>query len=114
MFIVRVIIYFTISNSENSVNHKKRLLELPPIQVVLKKCDLCIQDDLARRVVQVREQHSEILRHEPNSLPFMLVSAKSGLGYNNIRDGIDKGRLMELQQELAALVPYSAKNDISK
>ena len=114
MFITRVIIYFTISNSENSVNHKKRLLELPPIQVVLTKCDLCIQDDLARRVVQVREQLSDILRREPSSLPFMLVSAKAGLGYNNIRAGIAKGGVMELQRELAALVPYPAKKDISK
>ena len=79
MFIARVIIYFTISNSENSVNHKNRLLELPPIQVVLTKCDFCIQDDLARRIVQVREQLSDILRREPSSLPIMLVSAKAGI-----------------------------------
>ena len=93
-YLVRVIIYFTISNSANSVNHKKRVLELRPIQVVLAKCDLCIQDDLARRVVQVRKQLSDILRCEPRSLPFMLVSAKAGLGYNNIRAGISKGGVM--------------------
>ena len=78
MFIFRLIIYFTNSNSENSVNHKKRLLELPPIQVVLTECDLCMQDDLARGVVQVREQLSDILRREPISLPVMIVSAKAG------------------------------------
>ena len=43
-----------------------------------------------------------------------LVSAKAGLGYNNIRAGIAKGGVMELQRELAALVPYPAKKDISK
>ena len=35
-----------------------------------------------------------------------LVSAKAGLGYNNIRAGIAKGGVTELQRELAALVPY--------
>ena len=97
MFITRVIIYFTIFNSENSVNHKKRLLELPPIQVVLIKCDLCIQDDLAWHVVQVREQLSDILRRDPSSLPVLIASEKAGLGYNNIRSGIAKGGVMELQ-----------------
>ena len=100
--------------SSRTPNHRKRLLELPPIQVVLTKCDLCIQDDLARHVVQVREQLSDILRRKPSSLPFMLVSAKAGLGYNNIRDVIAKGGLMELQRELAALVTYPPKKDISK
>ena len=114
MFITRVIIYFTISNSENSVNHKKHLLELPPIKVVLTKCDLCIQDDLARSVVQVREQLSDILRRKLSSLPFMLVIEKAGLGYNNIRAGIVKVGVMELQRELVALVSFPEKKDISK
>ena len=114
MFIVRVIIYFTISNLSNYVNHKNCLMELPPIQVVLTKCDLYIQDDLARRVVQVREQLSDILRREPKSLSVMLVSAKAGIGYNNTRDGIAKGGVVEMQRELAALVTYPAKKDISK
>ena len=114
MFIVRVIIYFTISNSANSINHEKRVLELPPLQVVLAKCDLCIQDDLARCVVQVREQLSDILRREPSSLTFMLVSAKAGLCYNNSRAGIAKGGVTELHQELVALVTYPAKKNISK
>ena len=43
-----------------------------------------------------------------------LVSAKAGLGYNNIRAGIAKGGVMELQRELAALVPYPEKKYISK
>ena len=97
MFIVTVIIYFIISNSSNYVNHKKSLLELPPIQVVLTKCDLCIQYDLAWRVVQVGKQVFDISRRKPRSLPFMLVSAKAGLGYNNTRAGVDKGGVMELQ-----------------
>ena len=97
MFIARVIIYFTISNSENSVNHKNRLLGLPSIQVVLTKFDLCIQDDLDWRVVQVREQLSDILRREPSSLPVIFVSANDVIGYNNIRAGISKGGVMELQ-----------------
>ena len=94
MFIVRVIIYFTISNSGILLTTKSYFLELPPIQVVLTKCDLCIQDDLARRVVQVREQLSDILRRKSNYFPFMLVSAKAGLGYNNIIAGIAKGGVM--------------------
>ena len=56
--------------------------------------------------MQVREQLSDILRREPGSLSVMLVSAKAGLGYNNIRAGIAKGGVMILQQELTALVPY--------
>ena len=64
--------------------------------------------------MQVREQLSDILRREPSSFPVMLVSAKSGLGYNNIRAGIAKVGVVGLQQELAALVPYPAKNYISK
>ena len=43
-----------------------------------------------------------------------LFSAKAGLGYNNIRAVIAKGEVLELQRELAALVPYPAKKDISK
>ena len=94
MFIVRVIIFFTISNSANYVNHKKGLLEFPPIQFLLAKCDLYIQYNLDQRVVQVREQLSDILKREPSSLTVMLVSAKAGLGYNNIRAGIAKGGVL--------------------
>ena len=64
--------------------------------------------------MQLREQLSDILSCEPISLPFMLFSAKAGLGYNYIRSGIAKGGVIELQRELAALVPYPAKEDISK
>ena len=47
-------------------------------------------------------------------MPVMLVIAKAGLGYIKIRAGTAKGGVMELQRELAALVPYPSKNDISK
>ena len=82
---------------------KKR--ELPPIQLVLTKCDLVKQADLARRVVLVRQQLSDFLVREPSSLPVMLVSAKPGLGFNNIRKEQPLGGVLELQKELAALVP---------
>ena len=41
---------------------------LPPIQLVLTKCDLVPQTDLARRVVVVRRQLSDFLVREPSSL----------------------------------------------
>jgi len=81
-------------------------VELPPVQLVLTKCDLVSQKDLARRVVHVREQLSSNLRREPSSLPVMLVSAKAGLGFNNFRGERAKGGILELQREVAALVPY--------
>ena len=78
---------------------------LPPIQVVLTKCDLVSQVDLARRVVQVRKQLSDSLRRQPSSLPVMLVSAKPGVGFNCVVDGVAQGGVLELQRELAGLVP---------
>ena len=81
-------------------------LELPPIQIVLTKCDLVTQNDLARRVYLVRHQLSECLRREPSQLPVMLVSARTGL--TNTGAGEEpshpRGGLLELQKELAALV----------
>ena len=50
--------------------------ELPPLQIVLTKCDLVSQVDLARRVVQVRQQLSDCLLRQPKMLPEMLVSAQ--------------------------------------
>jgi Predicted GTPase len=91
--------------AKDSAIKKKKKLELPPIQVVLTKCDLVSQEDLARRVVQSREQLSNTLKREPSALPVMLVSARAGLGYNNIRGNHAKGGILELQKELAALVP---------
>jgi len=79
--------------------------ELPPIQIILTKCDLVKQADLARRVVVVRQQLSDFLIREPSSLPVMLVSARAGLGFNNVRKETPLGGVLELQRELASLVP---------
>mmetsp|Transcript_6117 Transcript_6117/g.8652 ORF Transcript_6117/g.8652 Transcript_6117/m.8652 type:complete len:215 (-) Transcript_6117:5-649(-) len=87
----------------------KQRKDLPPIQVVLTKCDLVSQPDLARRVVQVRQQLSDSLRRQPSSLPVMLVSAKAGIGFNNIQNNRATGGVLELQRELAALVPKPTK-----
>ena len=70
-------------------------LEIPPIQVVLTKCDLVSQSDLARRVEMVRKQLSDSLRRQSSALPIMLVSAQI--------EG--QAGLIEVQRELAALVP---------
>lgn len=66
---------------------------LPPTQVVLTKCDLVSQVDLARRVAQVRQQLSECLARQPSQLPVMLTSTRG-----------NQGGIVELQRELASLV----------
>lgn len=78
---------------------------LPPIQLVLTKCDLISQADLARRVVQVREQLSDCFRREPSLLPIMMVSAKPGVGFNNVNGERALGGVLELQREVAAIIP---------
>lgn len=95
----------TSTSSPKTGKKKKVKLELPPIQVVLTKCDIVSQSDLARRVVQVREQLSDALRRQPSGLPVMLVSARAGLGFNNVRGNRARGGILELQRELAALAP---------
>lgn len=85
--------------------------ELPPIQIVLTKCDLVKQKDLARRAFLVRQQLSDFLIREPSSLPVMLVCALPGLGFNNVRNGKPLGGILELQRELAALVPVPRTHD---
>jgi GTP-binding protein len=48
---------------------------VPPLQLVLTKCDTVKQADLARRVAQVQQQLSDALRREPSkSFPVLLVS----------------------------------------
>ena len=81
--------------------------DLPPMQIVLTKCDLVEQLDLARKVVEVKESFSNVLKREPSSLPVMLVSAKPGIGYNNLSRKQDRmyGGILQLQRELASLVP---------
>ena len=76
--------------------------KMPPIQLVLTKCDLVEQADLARRIVQARDQLSECLIRETSRLPIMLVSARAGPGQRPY------GGILELQKELAALVPAPA------
>ena len=78
---------------------------LPPIQIVLTKCDLVSQSDLARRVVQVRQQLSDCLRREPSQLPVMLVSAVTGKDSNHVINNRACGGILELQKNLASLVP---------
>jgi len=97
------------NNNESGGRRKKKRRELPPIQIVLTKCDLVKQVDLARRVVVVRQQLSDALARETSSLPVMLVSARAGLGFNNIRGAEQQpmGGVLELQKELASLVPVS-------
>lgn len=73
---------------------RKAKRELPPLQLVLTKCDLVSQSDLARRVVQVERQLSNCLRRQPSNLPVLLVSVKT-----------EQRGVLELQKDLAALVP---------
>ena len=86
--------------------------KMPAIQIVLTKCDLVTRDDLARRVVHVRQELSDTLRRETSALPVLLVSARAGVGFNNVTKrgggfGRARGGVLELQKELAALVPQS-------
>lgn len=76
---------------------------MPPIQLVLTKCDLVLQSDLARRVAQVRQQLSDSLIRQPSALPVMLVSAQM--------EG--QAGVLELQKELAALVVMPSTKTIS-
>ena len=60
----------------------------------------------------MRQQLSDILWRETSALPVLAVSARAGVGYNNIRGGRHlraKGGVLELQKELAALVPQNKK-----
>jgi GTP-binding protein len=87
------------------------------IQIVLTKCDLVLQTDLARRVTLVRQQLSDILRREPSTyLPIMLVSARAGIGYNNVdpRKCVTRGGIYELQKELATLAQPRTIHSSSK
>ena len=83
-----------------TLHQKAKKRDLPPIQIILTKCDLVKQADLARRVVVVRQQLSDFLIREPSSLPVMLVSSRAGLGsFNNSRGKTPLGGLLELQIE---------------
>jgi GTP-binding protein len=88
---------------------------LPPIQLVLTKCDLVPQADLARRVAQVRQELSDVLVREPSQLPIMLVSARPGVGYDNVDRHTQRamGGILELQKELAALAVPQRGNQVA-
>jgi GTP-binding protein len=88
---------------------------LPPIQLVLTKCDLVPQADLARRVAQVRQELSDVLVREPSQLPIMLVSARPGVGYDNVDRRTQRalGGILELQKELAALAVPQRSNQVA-
>jgi GTP-binding protein len=92
-----------VPGEDSSASRRKRRV-LPAIQLVLTKADLVPQADLARRVTQVRQQLSDCLQREPSHLPVMLVSARAGVGYNNLKAGRAVGGVLELQKELSALV----------
>ena len=106
--------------SDNTSSRKKR--KIPALQIVLTKCDLVSRDDLARRVVQVRQHVADTMRRETSNLPVLMVSARPGVGFNNIRRDNNnrfsaphpkeqfraRGGVLELQKQLAALVVPSA------
>lgn len=90
---------------------RKKNAQLPPIQLVLTKCDLVTRADLARRVAQVRSQLSDCFIREPSQLPVMLVSARAGVGYNNVVGDKARGGVLELQKEIVALVTPKAREE---
>ncbi|KAI2510551.1 50S ribosome-binding GTPase [Fragilaria crotonensis] len=83
-----------LTSMENSLLKKGHKLQLPSLQLVLTKCDLVTQEELARRVVQVERQLSDCLRRQTSNLPVLVVSVKP-----------QQRGVIELQKELAALVP---------
>lgn len=92
----------SLESSLHTTTTQQRKPQLPPLQIVLTKCDLVPQADLARRVVQVERQLSDCLRRQPSNLPVLLASVKQ-----------EQRGVLELQKELSALVP-SETNKYSK
>lgn len=66
--------------------------DLPPLQIVLTKCDLVDAADLARRFSQVQQDLNDSLRRQPSNLPVLLTSASRQNG------------ILAVQKELAGLV----------
>jgi GTP-binding protein EngB required for normal cell division len=89
----------------------RRSALLPPIQLVLTKCDLVPQTDLARRIVQVRQELAECLDREIVPLPVMMVSARvvasdRGRSGRDCAMGQDRGDgITDLQRQLAEVLP---------
>lgn len=87
-----------LKSMESALFDVGRRQQLPPLQLVLTKCDLVSQTDLARRVLQVERQLSDCLRRQPSNLPVLFASVKT-----------EQRGVMEVQKELAALVPKTEK-----
>jgi GTP-binding protein len=83
-----------LKSMESALFDAGRRQQLPPLQLVLTKCDLVSQTDLARRVLHVERQLSDCLRRQPSNLPVLFVSVKA-----------EQRGVIEVQKELAALVP---------
>jgi GTP-binding protein len=66
--------------------------DLPPIQIVLTKCDLVEATELARRFTKVQQDVNDSLRRQPSNLPVLLTSASRHNG------------ILTVQKELAGLV----------
>lgn len=71
---------------------QSRDYQLPPLQIVLTKCDLVDATDLARRVKQVQDDLDDVLRRQTSRLPVLLTSATRHNG------------ILAVQKELASLV----------
>ena len=69
------------------------------LQLVLTKSDLVERFDLARRIQLLNQKMSELLPGFSSSLPILAISGKERKG------------VVELQRELAALVPPKLKNN---
>ena len=87
-----------LKSMESALFDTGRRQQLPPLQLILTKCDLVSQTDLARRVLQVERQLSDCLRRQPSNLPVLFVSVKT-----------EQRGVIEVQKELAALVPKTKK-----
>ena len=66
------------------------------LQIVLTKCDLLERADIARRITVIRNELTDALPGFSNMLPIMTVS------------GLERKGIIELQKELASLVPQDA------
>jgi len=69
------------------------------MQVVLTKCDLLERTELARRLQLIRKQMYDIIPSKFGGLPLLALSGKENKG------------VLELQQDLASLVPNQTTKD---
>lgn len=78
-------------------DRRRRRQPLPPLQIVLTKCDLVDATDLARHVGLVQDELDDILRRQTSRLPVLLTSATRQHG------------ILAVQKELASLVRNNPK-----